>query len=231
MKYNSETIGKIIKLEREKLKLTQEQLGKCIFKVGKQISVYEKGGTIPPIDSLLDLCEVFDCELGYLLGEPSYSQKTKKDTLAHEVTGLDLEALRILKVITGEKSSSLEFGRHSQEYRELLNALIKAKGFTKMIEGLFELNQLQSDYRSVWINLQKKYEDSHFIDAIERYNSTSSYQPIEDEGISEAIVDIDQSIDKERSLEYSIKVIRFELFEIFQALVDEVIPINAPLNE
>ena len=56
MQYKPEEIGKIIKKERERKHWTQIKLSKVVGVTSKQISVYEKGGTTPPIDMLFKFC-------------------------------------------------------------------------------------------------------------------------------------------------------------------------------
>ena len=58
MKYSAELIGNIIKNERNKRNWNQNQLGKKLGITGKQISKYEHGDPIPPIDIMLKLCEI-----------------------------------------------------------------------------------------------------------------------------------------------------------------------------
>lgn len=87
MKYNNEQISKMILSERTKLKISQAELGEKVGVVGKQISNYEKGKLVPPIDIVLRLCDVFKCELGYLLGEPDYADGTKIETAICNATG------------------------------------------------------------------------------------------------------------------------------------------------
>ena len=96
LKYDEKVIGKIIRTEREKRNLTQANLGKRINVTGKQISNYEKGELFPPMSALLSLCEEFDCELGYLLGEEEYADGSKIMTKVTELTGLNKETIDLL---------------------------------------------------------------------------------------------------------------------------------------
>ena len=118
MKYNTEQIGKTIKSEREKKGWSQEKLGKKLHISGKQISIYEKGN-LPPLENLLALCDLFDCELGYLLGEDTYSKGTKIETEIYEKTGLLPETVKSLEYITSP-NSRFHFGYESKVFRELL---------------------------------------------------------------------------------------------------------------
>ena len=57
----------------------------------------------PPVDVLLKMCEMHNCEMGYLLGE--YDQPTRILTDIHNETGLSNEAIDLLK---GYRSSQAQ---------------------------------------------------------------------------------------------------------------------------
>lgn len=46
-----------------------KKLGDKLGVSGKQISNYESGALMPPMDILIKLCEVYECELEFLLNE------------------------------------------------------------------------------------------------------------------------------------------------------------------
>ena len=110
MKYDQEIIRKNIATERKKLGLSQDKLGAKIHTVGKQISNYENGITLPPLGVMLKLCEVFNCELGYLLGEKQYQEGTQARTIVMDYTGLSFDAMNALLYITGTDKACLSFG-------------------------------------------------------------------------------------------------------------------------
>ena len=75
MNHYPEKISKNIKTERLKRGWSQAKLGKYLGVSGKQISNYENEDTnkcTPPIDILLKMCDLFECDLGYLIGEDKY---------------------------------------------------------------------------------------------------------------------------------------------------------------
>ena len=69
-----ELLGKMIKKRRKGKKMTQEALAEKVGVSAKQISSYENGHQYPPMDMLFKLCEVLDCDLGYLLGQEDYNK-------------------------------------------------------------------------------------------------------------------------------------------------------------
>lgn len=93
-KYDEKLIGKRIQTERKLLNLNQEELCEKLSIGRTMLSLYETGKRIPDLDILLAMCEVFQCEIGYLLGE--YDCKTKTATDVHAITGLSENAIAIL---------------------------------------------------------------------------------------------------------------------------------------
>ncbi len=62
-------------------KFTQDDLGKKIGLSGKVISKWESGYSMPDIDNIKKLCEIFDCEYADLIGpEKKYKRKKKVET-------------------------------------------------------------------------------------------------------------------------------------------------------
>ena len=114
------------------------------FKSRTSIGNWEIGKSQPNLHQLLELCEIFDCEVGYLLCE--HEGKTKEETDVQEVTGLSKESMERLKVTKhiepkylGEVSSDLinfilsndEFWG---EFNKLLPIYIKYKSNTSALE-------------------------------------------------------------------------------------------------
>lgn len=110
MNYDTKEIGKRIRLCRseyqkgkKKGEKNQESFGFDLKDDGntgydrKTINKWENGKTLPPLDVLLKMCKLFDCELGYLLCEPEYANKTKVVTDITNETGLSEEAIKLLR--------------------------------------------------------------------------------------------------------------------------------------
>ncbi len=157
MRYSAEVIGNNIKKCREMLKPTdrsQEALGKKIRVTGKQISNYEKGKLIPPIDILLKLCDVFGCELGYLLGEEQYSQGTQLYTAMAKEIGLSINAIESIKrIIEKERIRYVQ-----EEYSTVLNRLFCSEYFERLVESLRELEDIYMRYKDIIPNLSELNE-------------------------------------------------------------------------
>ena len=59
-------------------KLTQDELGKKVGLSGKVISKWESGYSMPDIDNIKKLCEIFDCEYADLIGPEKKKRRKKK---------------------------------------------------------------------------------------------------------------------------------------------------------
>ena len=108
-KLNFESIGGRIASERKKLKdengkswsqdtlihyLKEKNLGIS----RNTLSALENGSSISvDFNVMLELCKLFDCELGYLLCEKGYENKTRTDTDIVNETGLSEFAVKRLK--------------------------------------------------------------------------------------------------------------------------------------
>lgn len=154
MQYSPEIISKNIKKERKKLNMTQEKLGQKISKklnakrelTGKQISIYEnpKNDTIPPLKVLLTMCDIFNCELGYLLGEENYSNGTQNSTIVVKETGFTEEALQQIRTVMGICPVETAFNMEAEEYQRMLNNFVSSPQFIKFV---IELKHLDDIYR------------------------------------------------------------------------------------
>ena len=60
-------IGSRIQLLRKNSGMTQQQLAKTLFVADKTISSWEQNRTEPSIEILVKLCEIFDCDISYLI--------------------------------------------------------------------------------------------------------------------------------------------------------------------
>ena len=102
MKYCIENIGKRIKIEGERertelgIKSWEDYAVNHLHISRSTLDNWTKGKGLS-LETLLFLCEEFDCELGYLLCENGYENKTREATDICEATGLSEEAVKVLK--------------------------------------------------------------------------------------------------------------------------------------
>ena len=229
MKYDAEKIGKTIFSERTKLGLTQKELGKRMNIVGKQISNYEKGKTIPPIDVMMKLCDIFNCELGYLLGEPDYSEGTRIITYLTERTGLTADAINNIYKLTGTEKHCVSFGVDSESYRAVLNSFLTSPHFIQLIRGLrnlaYQVESRELSRHKVEQTLGKELYD----EAYEIYKNSNPYQV--DERVEDLRPELKEALRISDTAEYEpdeyvvyIKIARYELNETFERLVESIYP-------
>lgn len=162
MKYNNNKIADILIEERKKKGWSQEKL---IEKLAEK-KVYVGRNTISAIESsakhdigklslelLTALAELYDCEIGYLLGE--YPLKTGRDTDIQAETGLSAEAINTIRGIRQEsKNWKANSCNDSPGYDDLaaLNFMLKYDGFiSPILRGL--QNLLHTNY-TVPVHLQ-----------------------------------------------------------------------------
>lgn len=244
MNYDAVFIGKKIHTERKKLGWTLQKLGMKItvdnnrspdkkYLSGKQVCNYEKGITLPPLVVLLQLCDIFDCELGYLLGEPGYENGTQSLTNAINETGLNAEAIRAIQTITGKNDSDFRFYYNSESYSKILNTFISNPDFYELVRCLYQLDTASSETDSHLLKVKEQLGAERFEEACHFYNSSNDY---EHEPLSSTLSSkqkeayrmysdaIDEVTDNEYIRSYDMKVARYELSLAFETLVNSIYP-------
>ncbi len=229
MKYSPEIIGKKIKEERIKKNWSQEALGKIIGVSGKQISNYEKAIQTPPIDVLFSLCENFECELGFLLGEEKYESGTKLDTAIEEKLKLSKKAIASICHLTGSDRSCFFAGHNAESFRKALNSLLCSEEFAYLLLEMDRLDEAIQKSKKIWQALYEKYGEEKMKQAFEYDRSTIDYlrdqnaEKIDDE-YYEILGAINTAVDKEYEASYPIKLRRYEVREAFESLLDTLYP-------
>lgn len=109
MKYDKKTIGKRIKYackgeKTENEKLTQEALAEKLHYKRETVNSWANGRDLPPLDVLLKMCDIFGCELGYLLGE--HEEPTRSATDIVKETRLSGDAVLKLEQYRHEAEKS-----------------------------------------------------------------------------------------------------------------------------
>lgn len=171
MNYNWKAIGKRIRTERKNLSLSQEKL---IEKTGLQVSArqtignWESGESEPDLYALSKLCEIFNCEMGYLLCE--YDCKTREATDIQKVTGLSEKAIESL---SGLKSSgNISILSQIVEHQDLGSFLDAVRAYGLTVEknhyrtGLTDEEILLADYFNCEPTASNKYLEENSISVI-----------------------------------------------------------------
>ena len=71
-------IGNFIALERDKIKLTQEELANKLFVTRQAVSKWERGLAIPDVGTLLNLCRIFNVTSNELLAGERIDENNKQ---------------------------------------------------------------------------------------------------------------------------------------------------------
>lgn len=168
MNYDKKAIGKRIKKER--LAAGFKNQGSFAQKMSyhedsrQTIGNWENGKIMPSLTDLFKMCEIFDCELGYLLCE--YDCKTRKATDIQTATGLSENAINALSNI---KNTDIN------EVLQTLSKLIEHKDFIDLLRAIhvhvwdfnnkrFRIDDEHADSVAEVLNC-KQYEVSAYMEA------------------------------------------------------------------
>ncbi|MCD7764178.1 MAG: helix-turn-helix domain-containing protein [Lachnospiraceae bacterium] len=127
MEYNHEKIGKRIRDERKKSDYpTQEALAEKLCCTRQLIAKWEKGESLPDIDFLDQMCNIFHCEIGYLLCE--------FDVKSHEI--MDLKTVTDLSSYAVESIVNIR----ERDYRifDIMNQILKHECFYDLLKQIFQ---------------------------------------------------------------------------------------------
>jgi len=99
-KYSVSKAASIMKKTRKEMgkEYTQEKMAELLkLKNRQSYANFENGHTLPNWEQILELCNIFECDIGYLVGE--YTTKKHMNANIQEVTGLSEKAINKLSTI------------------------------------------------------------------------------------------------------------------------------------
>ena len=220
MKYDYEQIGKTIREERKKLGLTQDELGKMLHVTGKQISNYEKGRPLPPLETLLKMAGLFHCEFGYLLGEESYKDRSKLNTAICESLGLTSKAIESLRAST-HRDLTQELAERQQAINRFFESPYIGEFFDCLVETVNVSKRLSVSGDPVYQELIGRYGEKIANKAVIycSVDGAVSDSDLSQQELQEAIKDLKEAQNRNYGEEYHLKVAQYELREAFELLV------------
>jgi len=124
MEYSSKLIGERIRRERKRKGWNQYALLMNLNRspeARRTVISWEKGKTLPPLDDMVNMCKLFNCELGYLLGEFPDRHRATTDICAE--TGLTTAAVEWLQLWKKISSKTRAYSREEIALR-FINDLI-----------------------------------------------------------------------------------------------------------
>lgn len=166
MKYDKKIIGERIKTLRVENGHSQKELCLLVNRGRDIISKWENGRELPSLSILLQICEYYNCELGYILGE--YNCKTRIKSDIQKETGLSETALDILMYPELSKSYTEKNLFDSATLRSIVNLLLSTdagKQFLKQVNTylhdtnkIFSITELDNNYQNNGIPSSKLKE-------------------------------------------------------------------------
>lgn len=151
MKYNFNKIGERIKTLRKSRKLSQDSFLEILrdnfgFGISRNtLSLIENGNqTALTFDFLYKASKIFDCDIGFLLGE--YEEKTKDVHDICSVTGLSESAIENLMLWSKADDRRQKWGQYissiidAEQSEELLGNISEIMGLTKMERKAIDSN-------------------------------------------------------------------------------------------
>ena len=132
-----------LKKARKRRGWTQEDLRIEMGVSLKTVMNWEQGRVNPPLETMIELCEVLDCDLDYLIGR--LEEKTHDLHSVHEFTGLSEKALD--KIICPELNHPMSKTlSHLIESDKFENLITSYKVFLELLKQLddSDLEQLSS---------------------------------------------------------------------------------------
>lgn len=126
MAYNPKTLAERLKQARKATGYSLEKVAElCNVQQYQTVSKWENGKVMPSLEKLLALCNIYKCELGYLLGE--YDCKTRTATDIHKETGLSEIAISRLSPLTAAHGMRL-YSQQTKDRQTALNAILEFNG-------------------------------------------------------------------------------------------------------
>ncbi len=193
-------IGEKIKEGRKKYRtpegkrLTQEGLAEMLNYKRETVNTWENGKVLPPLDVLFKLCEIFNCELGCLLGEPGYENGTRQETDIVNETGLTEEAAHTLQeykqknaeakpidlnsgsVMSNNAQNALDLKKYTQPTQfipELISHMLTSRSFNTLVSRICAQNQALWEY-STLPDVEKEIITNAYKIALNRIGSSKA---------------------------------------------------------
>lgn len=167
-------VGRRIAEERKKLQLSRKELLPKIYKSEKShkmLASWENGERLPDLDSIALMAELFDCDIGYLLGD--YTERRRVVADVCKETGLSEQAV----------SRLILYKNQYPDYVQSLSFLLESANFENAL-GYIEPFKESLEYLDV-LHRAKKRQIAALAD-IRDYESNISLSKSINEAIKES---------------------------------------------
>jgi len=172
MQYSQKKIAGRVEHERNRLGWSKGKLADELNANRNTITVWErqdKNGRVPPLDTMLKMCGLFNCELTYLLGE--HECRTRAATDVQAITGLSetsIVSLSVLAkkpfVITQNEHLIVDFLLCNEKFHSLLAQLDKYG----LSDHRAEKAEAALSYLPDWLNKSGDIHPAAFVNGYAR---------------------------------------------------------------
>lgn len=178
-------------------------------------------------------CNIFCCSADYLFGYTDIKTCDIEIRRICEITGLSEDAIIAIRRITDPTGAFSAVKMQTQESQALLNRLLKAQRFLDFIRGLKDLDDaylVPTLEKKVWDKLSSQLGKVLFEEALEWHDKLDALykSPKPRPELCEAVKMVEDTMDTafglQQKFEYDVKISRYELHEIYTALIDELYP-------
>ena len=127
--YDFEKIAQRIKAVRIDKNITQAYVAKKCNVSRSTVIKWEKGESFPELNSMLKLCNLYDCELGYLLCETGYENGKRETTDICKATGLSQEAVETLVYNETTVHERPVLAGYASKEKQLVNTILMESNY------------------------------------------------------------------------------------------------------
>lgn len=97
----------------------------------QSVGNWENGIRLPSLDIFLKMCDIFECEIGYLLCE--FDCKTKEETDVQKATGLSNKSIRRLFFFRRRNKET-----NAYTFNSTINSIIEHDSFVELLEAIIK---------------------------------------------------------------------------------------------
>lgn len=111
----------LVKIRKEK-GYTQEKLAESLNISRDKLSRWENGSRTPDLDELLKICDIFECDLDYLVGKIKYPTHILQNVC--DITGLSIENVKLLQFWNNDRFYEPFTGKYIRSRIDYLNTFL-----------------------------------------------------------------------------------------------------------
>ncbi|MFI3226999.1 MAG: helix-turn-helix transcriptional regulator [Clostridia bacterium] len=151
---NKIEVGKRLQQMRKEKKLSLDEMEDILYTSRQTISKWEKGELTLPLGTAIEICNFFDCDIGYLMGE--YECRKHKVQDVKDVTGLSEESINALYFFNVEANNYWHFKAYSVFLNYIITKFIEHADmqFANYLSAIKELEQYSMEHNREYEKLE-----------------------------------------------------------------------------